>query len=387
MQILQVHPFLRGEGINPAAGGKSRVSRSLTQFLGQEGVGLALYPFGEGILGEQIPAPWGDDFATPVFPTLSFPDRRSFLYLLRTAWSLRRKMCRHPGMQEIVFSLASLRNVLNEFRPDLVHNHFARSDFVLFLRATSPKVPVVLTHHTGAKGFHLELYDHIIFLSQWMQEQFAPLGSALRSRSSVVYYPVEDIFREGAIVPSRDRQAVVFVGRPTRAKGLDVLIEAWRSEPKLRQLPIRVCGSSEEEAACSRGTREKGIDLRFEGRLSLPELREVLSHSILMVNPSRLEGFSVAVLEALCCGTPVIGWAPQIAEIQRRWGFEVGAPFDARTQSPGELARSALAVLEGDLRSNERSAAIAEHARRDFSVERYGRENRNIYQSVLGLRS
>ncbi|MGA2819275.1 MAG: glycosyltransferase family 4 protein [Anaerolineales bacterium] len=387
MQILQVHPFLRGEGINPAAGGKSRVSRSLTQFLGQQGVKVALYPFGEGILGEQIPAPWGDDFVAPVFPTLSFPDRRSFLHLLRTAWSLRRKMCRHPGMQETVFSLASLRNVLNEFRPDLVHNHFARSDFVLFLRATSPRLPVVLTHHTGAKGFHLELYDHIIFLSQWMQEQFAPVGSALRSQSSVVYYPVEDIFREGAIVPSRDRQAVVFVGRPTRAKGLDVLIEAWRNEPKLQQLPIRVCGSSEEEATDSRWTREKGIDLRFEGRLSPHQLMEVLSHSILMVNPSRLEGFSVAVLEALCCGTPVIGWAPQIAEIQSRWGFEVGVPFDARAQSSGDLARSVLAVLEGNLRSTERSAAIAEHARQDFSVERYGRENQTIYQSVLGLHS
>ena len=166
-----------------------------------------------------------------------------------------------------------------------------------------------------------------------------------------------------------------------------MLIEAWRNEPKLQQLPIRVCGSSEEEATDSRWTREKGIDLRFEGRLSPHQLMEVLSHSILMVNPSRLEGFSVAVLEALCCGTPVIGWAPQIAEIQSRWGFEVGVPFDARAQSSGDLARSVLAVLEGNLRSTERSAAIAEHARQDFSVERYGRENQTIYQSVLGLHS
>jgi len=296
-------------------------------------------------------------------------------------------MSRHAGMQETIFSLAALHNVLEEFRPEVVHNHFSRSDFVLFLRAVSPRVPAVLTHHSGAQGFHLELYDHVIFLSQGMQEQFAPVGSALRSRSSVVYYPVEDIFREGAIVPPEERQAVAFVGRPTRAKGLDMLIEAWGSEPRLRKLPIRVCGASKEEATYSSWGRKIGIDLRFEGRLSSPELREVLSQSILIVNPSRLEGFSVAVLEALCCGTPVVGWAPQLGEIQKRWGFEVGVPFDARVQSSGDLARSVMGALESNLRSMERSAAMAEIARQEFSVERYGRENRAIYQSLVGRRS
>jgi glycosyltransferase involved in cell wall biosynthesis len=111
-----------------------------------------------------------------------------------------------------------------------------------------------------------------------------------------------------------------------------------------------------------------------------------LAHSRALVNPSRLEGFSVALLEALACGTPVVGWADQVRELEHWWEMPVGAPFDGRTQSADELADAIRRLLNGPSQSDAARATIAAHARRHFTLERFGQEYLAAYQQVVRRR-
>ena len=68
-------------------------------------------------------------------------------------------------------------------------------------------------------------------------------------------------------------------------------------------------------------------------------------------------------------------------------GAPVGAPFDGRTQSAATWPRQFVRLLEGPTQSEAARATIAAHARRDFTLERYGEENLTLYAQVLERRA
>jgi glycosyltransferase involved in cell wall biosynthesis len=104
----------------------------------------------------------------------------------------------------------------------------------------------------------------------------------------------------------------------------------------------------------------------------------------LVAIPSRLEGFSIAVVEALCCGAPVVAWAPQVREVESLLGVPVGAPFDGRTQRAEELAACIRIVLDGDVVSTKNRRRMSEAAREAFGEERYVDAYLKLYREMIG---
>src|SRR4030042_3759792 len=74
LKILQIHPFLKGEGLNPRAGGKSRLSLQLSRELAARGNEVAIFPFPEPILEKPY---WIDNPGKPMrlLPTARTPAR------------------------------------------------------------------------------------------------------------------------------------------------------------------------------------------------------------------------------------------------------------------------------------------------------------------------
>jgi glycosyltransferase involved in cell wall biosynthesis len=104
----------------------------------------------------------------------------------------------------------------------------------------------------------------------------------------------------------------------------------------------------------------------------------------LVAIPSRLEGFSIAILEAICCGAPVVAWAPQVREVESLLGIPIGAPFDGRTQTAQELAADIRTVLDGDLASSTNRRRMAEAAREAFNEEHCVDAYLDLYREVTG---
>jgi glycosyltransferase involved in cell wall biosynthesis len=107
-----------------------------------------------------------------------------------------------------------------------------------------------------------------------------------------------------------DRPYVLFLGRLHHKKGLDYLADAFALvAKKMPAARLVVAGPDEgEEQALRRRISSAGLNDRVHlvGPLYERDKLAALVDAACFVLPSRQEGFSVAVLEALACGIPVV---------------------------------------------------------------------------------
>jgi starch synthase len=109
------------------------------------------------------------------------------------------------------------------------------------------------------------------------------------------------------------RPSVVFVGRVTRQKGLPVLLRAAEQLDPAAQL-VLCAGQADtpELAAEVAGLTEHLQATRpgviwIEGMLAKPEVIQILSHATVFACPSLYEPLGIVNLEAMACGTAVVG--------------------------------------------------------------------------------
>lgn len=101
---------------------------------------------------------------------------------------------------------------------------------------------------------------------------------------------------------------ILFFGRLSATKGVDVLIESYSNLRKDSKPELIIIGRGELKNRLQYRVSELSLEqkITFIPWLSHEELGNYLQTASMAVLPSREENFSLAVLEALCSGTPVI---------------------------------------------------------------------------------
>ncbi|OGO08864.1 MAG: hypothetical protein A3K46_02370 [Chloroflexi bacterium RBG_13_60_9] len=383
LKILQIHPFLKGEGLNPRAGGKSRLSLQLSRELAARGNEVAIFPFPEPILEKPY---WIDNPGKPLrlIPTARIPAVKTLAWYSWKASRLPISDRSAHSVRLVAMFLAGLSEAILDFQPDIIHNHLSFSDFPLLYHALELKIPLFLTHHTHTAGEHLLSYRRIIFASDALRALVCGRDASLLERSRLIRPAVERIFSDPSIPVSGRRKGILFVGGLRLDKGLQHLLAAYAKSSALRKIPLRICGIGPERERFEAYAKKHKIPASFLGRVAPERIRKELLSSELLVNPSPAEGFSLALVEAMCCGTAVIGWKPQVEETQKLLRMECGIGFD-----PAQSASNALAdlILKWIRRKEHLSPAyrkaLAARARKFFSIERYTTETLLAYEEVL----
>ncbi len=107
-----------------------------------------------------------------------------------------------------------------------------------------------------------------------------------------------------------DRRVIVSVGNLRRVKGHDVLLEAAaRVVAELPEVSFKIAGGVLDPAyleTLQRRIAELGLQEHFHLVGSLSDPREFLARADIFVLPSRSEGFSNAIVEAMAAGLPVV---------------------------------------------------------------------------------
>ncbi|ACT59471.1 glycosyltransferase family 4 protein [Hirschia baltica] len=180
---------------------------------------------------------------------------------------------------------------------------------------------------------------------------------------------------------SKRKNSVVFAGRISEEKGIDILIEAWKEwGPDAPYL--EVLGDGPLKSKLEKNT--KGINnISFLGKMDSSEAEKIIGNSRLLILPSIwFEGFPMVVREALALGTPIavsnIGPLPTIAELANGVVFEPG-----NSKSLVEMVQSALSDKKQMI---ERAAASIRAFEQNFSETTNHNILMNIYKSAIEKR-
>jgi glycosyltransferase involved in cell wall biosynthesis len=180
----------------------------------------------------------------------------------------------------------------------------------------------------------------------------------------------------GRLGMSPDRLVAFSARRLVPRMGLDVLVAAWRAAPPHALLVI--AGEGAEATALRRAAEEAGLTdrVRLLGRVSETELVDWYRAADVVVLPSlALEGFGLAALEALACGTPVVVTdAGGLPEVVRELDPGVVVPAG----NVEALAARLAAALSGDVPNGE---ACRTHAER-FTWERAVSAHVALYDEI-----
>ena len=187
----------------------------------------------------------------------------------------------------------------------------------------------------------------------------------LRDREvDVIPYPFDARPYAGAPPVTATGTQVLAVGRLEWRKGLDVLLDAAaRLGRDGTDVKVVMAGSPAGEihgepagAWLRRRAEELGVACQFTGHVSKDELRDLYAQSRVVVVPSRFESFSIAALEGMASGRPVVTTAKTgVATWVKRW--------DGGTVIPPEDPDALAAALKPYLDSPEHAATVGELGR------------------------
>ncbi|HTT44946.1 MAG TPA: glycosyltransferase [Thermoplasmata archaeon] len=175
---------------------------------------------------------------------------------------------------------------------------------------------------------------------------------------------------------------VTFLGRLTTDKGVHRFLDAVEAAISHSDLVAIVGGQGPEEGRVrERLARSPGLaaHARYVGPVAESEKAALLAQSDLFVLPSTSDTSSVAVLEAMACGTPAIapatGGASEIVE-DGITGWRVPVTV------PGALAEALSKILDAPTVRQEVGVHAAAFVRRFASLETMARRFISLYRLV-----
>lgn len=229
--------------------------------------------------------------------------------------------------------------------------------------------------------------DRIVTVSRDLKHKLISLSPGAAEKIEVIPMGINvassgERITTGSKLDSLLPTTVLFIGRLTEIKGLDVLLKAMEG---LEGLRLIVAGDGETGYEYEQMARSLPLNARFIGRVGAPEREQLLSVCDLVVIPSRVladsrtEGTPVVCLEAMAAGRVVIGSrVGGLAEVIT--DGENGLLFE---QNDHQMLKSKLMLALSDDRLRQKISENAQDAAAAYDWKRIGLRFTDVMKGSL----
>lgn len=233
--------------------------------------------------------------------------------------------------------LFRLSKRFTKLRPKAIHAHQTRAAFIPLLAAIFARTPIRIYHNHGAPylGYNGILY-YLLWLLEFLNCKFAThvitvsksirikmiqdhivkktkicvLGKGSACGIDLAEFSMEQFDKQHKVKARKsfgimlDAYVVLYVGRPFKRKGFDILLRAWKCLKNSKdKCVLLIAGCTDEDVLSNMGSSIKNvIALGY-----VNDLRPCYAACDAVVLPSWHEGFPYSLLEGATAGKMLIG--------------------------------------------------------------------------------
>lgn len=212
--------------------------------------------------------------------------------------------------------VTKLRKLIKTINPDVVLSFWTSRAIISIIAGYKLGIPIVACEHTAYCKARMDA--NII---RWIIYRFAAAIVSLTREDALRY---KKINKNTYVIPNgvndlkilhrhrEEEKVVLFVGRWSREKGIDMLIDAWnRIARKYSGWKLRIIGDKEDLKYVDE-VNEKIDKYKLEDSIEIKqptnEIMEEYDKADIFVLPSRWEGLPMVLLEAMSRGVAVVSF-------------------------------------------------------------------------------
>jgi len=290
----------------------------------------------------------------------------------------------------------------DQFKPDIIH---AQHLWIAPYAAWKTGIPYVATAHgTDLKGFIEDKRYHpyalegaqnaqkIITISKQVDREVNELYHIEDKKRKIIYsgydtdlFKVKDLSRKEVLaefgINDIPNHIVFFAGKLAHFKGVDILLKAakiYENQMKEKTMTLIAGNGILYEELKKLRDFLKLKRTFFLGHVNQKQLGDLFNVADVSTVPSRTEPFGLVAIEALACGTPVVG--TNQGGLLDFINPDIGALVDVED----DIAL-AEAIINELVRPDkqERKKRVHEYAMNNFSWDNTIKEVEKIYQEVI----
>ena len=314
------------------------------------------------------------------------------LYLFPTAFSLKMSCKLHYWLRTRMLDSVFSYMLKKQEKPDIIYAHFLYNIAYAVYLKEKYNIPLVgMEHWSGVNQSKLSsdiIYrgqiayqgaNRIIAVSNSLKEQ---IYNHFKRDATVIHNMVNEEFFQMPIRKYTNRNKLIYIsiGSLFYIKGHDILIKALSEVAQYTlDWELRIVGGGSEEKNLQNLIKQLGLEnnIKIIGRRNKQEIISLLYDSDIFILPSRSENFSVAVLEALSAGLPVV--ATTCGGIRECINEKNGVLVSVEDVSG--LAKSILDISKNiELYDKQ---FIADECKRRFSPSVISKEITDVFREVI----
>lgn len=221
-------------------------------------------------------------------------------------------------------------------------------------------------------GVWKERVNRFIALTEFGRQKFIDAGLPA---DKIAVKPNFKVLHKHSVEPTPLRSGALYVGRLSAEKGVDILLNAWRSLP---DISLRIVGDGPTRKLLEEAAPH---NVSFLGSLDPTQVRYEMERAAMLVMPSIwYEGLPMTIVEAYSVGLPVLAsnlgaMAVLIQPDKTGWLF---APGDS-----DELARTARSLFNDPARLEQAGSNALLNYERNYTPEINRRQLLDIYEKAI----
>ncbi len=292
----------------------------------------------------------------------------------------------------------AIKEEIDNFKPDIIH---AQHIWLISDVVAKYNIPFIVTSHgsdlmgfNATTRFHKYCYNvidkckRIITISKENNSDVIKAYPNANGKTTIIEngydknifylkkYNKKKVLKELGI-NGNNKKVVTFAGRLTHNKGVDILLQAAKLYENEDTITIIAGGGVVYDELYNLSKQLELKNVAFIGNQTHSSLHKIYNISDVLAVPSKEEAFGLVALEALACGTPVIGTNSGGMKdfINENVGFLINI------DDVEMLAKNINKILNTDVKFSRNK--LAKYARENYSQENFMRNLVEIYENTL----